>query len=273
MARSARSTGPSRAGFTYGYQWSKVQPNPWLRFPMDFGSVRLYPVTKKKLGPFNPTGIVLMPEFPTSNHRWHPPHTPEQLVRSYEKGTFDSVDFTRALVALDWHVENGFDLNPFHLSGRPWGVKRFMGRNPPQTWRGNDPVSWMTVLFDFWCPFIKAYFKGPRSLWWLDTELVGNDWPILRDELFGRDEDTAPEDLPHDDLQEEEDFDNEPNIENGDITTEDHQHWYQYGRLYFEGDEAGLVAQMRRDQFWPSVFWISDHGNAHLIELNPLRGN
>jgi hypothetical protein len=53
--------------------------------------------------------------------------------------------------------------------------------------------------------------------------------------------------------------------EEGDITTEDHTRWFQDGRLYFEGDEAGLKARMDADKFWPNVWFISDHGNAHLI--------
>lgn len=50
-----------------------------------------------------------------------------------------------------------------------------------------------------------------------------------------------------------------------DITTSDHTHWYQYGKLYFTGDEKGLKRKMGKDKFWPNVWFISDHGNAHLI--------
>lgn len=55
--------------------------------------------------------------------------------------------------------------------------------------------------------------------------------------------------------------------EEGDITTEDREHWYQYGKLYLEGNEAELRAKMEADKFWPSVWFISDHGNAHPITL------
>jgi hypothetical protein len=51
----------------------------------------------------------------------------------------------------------------------------------------------------------------------------------------------------------------------GDITTEDHEHWYQYGKLYFTGDYVDLKKKMKVDKFWPNVFFISDHGNAHLV--------
>lgn len=85
------------------------------------------------------------------------------------------------------------------------------------------------------------------------------------------------------------------------ITTEDHKVFYQYGRQAFEvaevagedrymvfvkgyqigghvdrpgaGDatyatvEDAIKAYMERVQFWPDVWFISDHGNAHRIDL------
>ncbi len=59
----------------------------------------------------------------------------------------------------------------------------------------------------------------------------------------------------------------EPEVEEGDITTEDHTRWYQYGKLYFTGDEKGLLKKMNKDKFWPNVWFVSDHGNAHLVTL------
>lgn len=67
-----------------------------------------------------------------------------------------------------------------------------------------------------------------------------------------------------------------------DYTTEDHIHFYQYGKLVvtvpkvilpgFKGDDCEVddwrphvKAHMDKEQFWPNVFWISDHGNAHLL--------
>lgn len=77
------------------------------------------------------------------------------------------------------------------------------------------------------------------------------------------------------------------------ITTEDHIRFYQYGKLAFEyreeetsdqvwyaprrgesgkidlGDdntvEHAIQAYMNHEQFWPDAWFISDHGNAHLI--------
>lgn len=72
--------------------------------------------------------------------------------------------------------------------------------------------------------------------------------------------------------------DNEP-IE-GDITSSDHVHWYQYGKLVLttadpndkhtpaDDYKAQLAAFMNREQYWPNVWWISDHGNAHLITMH-----
>ena len=56
-----------------------------------------------------------------------------------------------------------------------------------------------------------------------------------------------------------------------DIVTEDHMRWYRVGdrrRVYFTGDEYGLAQKMNADKFWPNVWWISDHGNAHMIDMS-----
>lgn len=62
--------------------------------------------------------------------------------------------------------------------------------------------------------------------------------------------------------------------EEGDYTTEDHVHFYQWGKLAFvveggsDGDHvAALKAHMEREKFFPNAWFVSDHGNAHLMEL------
>ena len=60
--------------------------------------------------------------------------------------------------------------------------------------------------------------------------------------------------------------------EEGDYTTTDHLNFYQYGKLALnvaEGDPwAHRLAEVMKDEgFWPNVWWISDHGNAHLIDM------
>lgn len=57
------------------------------------------------------------------------------------------------------------------------------------------------------------------------------------------------------------------------ITTEDHRRFYQYGKLVLSlSDDADhkseLRAFMEREQFWPGCWFISDHGNAHPIDLS-----
>jgi hypothetical protein len=64
-------------------------------------------------------------------------------------------------------------------------------------------------------------------------------------------------------VNESDDEPDEP--EESDITTEDDEHWYQDGKLYYTGNRAGLKKKMDRDQFWPNVWVISDHGNSILI--------
>jgi hypothetical protein len=57
-----------------------------------------------------------------------------------------------------------------------------------------------------------------------------------------------------------------------DVATGDHRRFYQYGKLVLsigEDDDhvAALNAWMERKQFWPDAWFISDHGNAHRIDL------
>lgn len=60
-------------------------------------------------------------------------------------------------------------------------------------------------------------------------------------------------------------YESEPEPDEDSITTRDHRDWFQYGKIYYQGDANSLRRKMDADQFWPSVFFISDHGNAHLI--------
>lgn len=96
----------------------------------------------------------------------------------------------------------------------------------------------------------------------------------------------------HECQSDDEPSDDEPDEDS--ITTTDHQKFYQYHRLVLEQDdepntdrwfyradngrqeclgtgfadcESALRAYMERVQFWPNVFFISDHGNAHRIVL------
>jgi hypothetical protein len=69
----------------------------------------------------------------------------------------------------------------------------------------------------------------------------------------------------------EDDEFNEP--EEGDYTTGDHCKFYQYGKLVLtvgpdDDHIAALKAHMEEAQFWPNAWFVSDHGNAHLMDLS-----
>jgi hypothetical protein len=59
------------------------------------------------------------------------------------------------------------------------------------------------------------------------------------------------------------------------LCSEDHIHWYQHGKLVLTLDEDltskernhDLLKYMQSVNFYVNCFWISDHGNAHLINL------
>ena len=58
----------------------------------------------------------------------------------------------------------------------------------------------------------------------------------------------------------------------GDYTTGDHRTFFQYGRLAVVVDDGEEWAHTLKDHmdsegFWPNVWFISDHGNAHLIDM------
>jgi len=68
--------------------------------------------------------------------------------------------------------------------------------------------------------------------------------------------------------EEEEGVPDEPDEE--DLTTEDHIHFYSAGELVVtleEGDDmwGALEEWMGKNHFYPNVWFISDHGNAHLM--------
>jgi hypothetical protein len=76
-----------------------------------------------------------------------------------------------------------------------------------------------------------------------------------------------------DEIEQARERDDEPGEpEEGDYTTEDHRRFYQYGKLVVEVDDGeewahAVKAHMDEEQFWPDVWFISDHGNAHIIEM------
>lgn len=53
--------------------------------------------------------------------------------------------------------------------------------------------------------------------------------------------------------------------ESGDVTTTDYETWFQHGSLYHRGDEESLRARFEEDGFYPSVFFVDDHGGMTQI--------
>lgn len=61
--------------------------------------------------------------------------------------------------------------------------------------------------------------------------------------------------------------------EEGDLTTENHRVFWSRGKVAFavgEDEDWRQAARewMDREQFWPNVWLISDHGNAHLLSMS-----
>lgn len=64
--------------------------------------------------------------------------------------------------------------------------------------------------------------------------------------------------------------------EEGDYTTSDHRHFYQYGKRVLTAPAGAewdvvvmlLMEHMEAQSFFPNVWFISDHGNPHLIDIN-----
>jgi hypothetical protein len=106
--------------------------------------------------------------------------------------------------------------------------------------------------------------KGPETpnLSEKPMDKIASKWGIIKT-AAGETMFDAPEKPGQQDPREFHDEQEMP--QEDDVTTTDGQHWYQHGKLYFAGDSSGLMAKMNADQFWPDVWNVSDHGNAHLI--------
>lgn len=59
-----------------------------------------------------------------------------------------------------------------------------------------------------------------------------------------------------------------------DLTTPDHVHFYESGKLVLTLDDdlddremwKAIHRYMEKSRWFPNVWWISDHGNAHLMK-------
>ena len=77
---------------------------------------------------------------------------------------------------------------------------------------------------------------------------------------------------PEESYQDETDEPGDGEPEEDDLVTEDYERWFQYGKLVLTVPEGGpwahrLSAFMKQEKFWPNVYWVSDHGNAHPIDM------
>lgn len=64
----------------------------------------------------------------------------------------------------------------------------------------------------------------------------------------------------------------EPEREEDDYATEDYRTWYQYGKVVLQlGEDDDWKAAIREHMlvcnFFPNVWFISDHGNEHLLSV------
>jgi hypothetical protein len=97
-------------------------------------------------------------------------------------------------------------------------------------------------------------------------------WQDACDEVEEDEEDEEDED---EDEMEDPDRESEPQEE--DLVTDDHRRFYRFGMTNRrpavevgedEPWEPAVRAYMEREGFFPNVWWISDHGNAHRLDLD-----
>jgi hypothetical protein len=110
-------------------------------------------------------------------------------------------------------------------------------------------------------------------------EFDGNDPEIIDQcpDCFGIafggiDDGSADCESEEEEEEEEEDYSTNAEPEEGDICTDDHINFYQYGKLVLSIEDDAEWAHVvnafcEQEKFWPNVWWISDHGNAHLLSM------
>jgi hypothetical protein len=128
----------------------------------------------------------------------------------------------------DYFVEEGDQWEPLDVVEEDGGIRWGLG------WVNDVPVYWRMFYADQKGPDPEEGFTVAK-----EGESVGS---YVREGMGWIQESNEPEE--------------------DSITTEDDTHWYQYGKLYHTGDVESLKAKMDRDGFWPSVYSVSDHGNA-----------
>ncbi len=163
---------------------------------------------------------------------------------------------------------------PGKFEGEPAYVPYFWEQSLEGTFdeidEGNGVIVYASITDDDIAIFPELTDSRGQYIALAESEQGFVYWSILSKHEIEALEDYADEnDETAKEEEETESDDSEPDEDS--ITTEDHIHFYQYGKLVFTLDEdedtnVGIKRELDRMQFWPNVFWLSDHGNAHLIE-------
>lgn len=167
-----------RAGFTYGYQWSNVQPDSYLKFPIEGMSrderrIRVYPVKLTEVTKNTPIDLLIEQPDESGANRWH-----HVFLDGGQRIHPDEDTEARLRVALDWHEENGYSVQPFVQDA--WMPKWLHVQNTAP----RNPTEWMDRAATEWL----NRWKGVGELYWLDTKIEDREqWDaILFEDLGGR---------------------------------------------------------------------------------------
>lgn len=147
-----------------------------------------------------------------------------------------------------------------YLSSEPKDLQKLRqendGKLPSFAWPGGYPLIYATKSATILCPECATNNNDsddPINKWWIHYEgepEVCEECNVEIESAYGI-------------------FESGP--EEGDYTSMDHIHWYQYGKLVLtttpENCEKDLRNHMNQTQFWPNAWWISDHGNPVLMGL------
>ena len=113
--------------------------------------------------------------------------------------------------------------------------------------------------------------KVQEAIW-----LEDNDWLLPDDVDYDITDEVAKLFIEHG-LEPVETEDCVPEPDEGDLITEDHRHFWEYPRRYRqhavvvpEGEdwEPYVDAWMAKNQYWPNVWSVSDHGNLNLLDMS-----
>lgn len=183
-------------------------------------------------------------------------------------GTFSHETLIRVFSADDFRLEL-YDLNHYSRGRRRLSYRLYDGGKlifeghdfGPSPLHADDSDQCVAELLHFLSleegDTDSEYFDDytPEQIEWRDIR--ASDLQLVAYDLEESRED-GPElpDNPADDQPSEDDY-----------TSSDGRRWYQYGKLAVVGDVKAVRDHMERNQFFPSVFMVSDHGNVTPVEI------